>query len=89
MHFAGKTGVFILMFKISFSGNSKAIDLVQVTSLQEFIDFTKKIPNRILSASPLFTPGQTIQKMHCILQVDRGKESEYFSSFRSVNFEFV
>ena len=52
------------MFKIPFSGNKKDIDLVQVTGLQGFVD-------RIMSASPLFTPGQTIQKMHYILQEGR------------------
>ena len=56
------------MFKIPFSSNTKVIDLVQVTGLRDFVDITKKIPNRIMSASPLFTPGQTIQQMHCILK---------------------
>ena len=39
------------MFKIPFSSNIKFIDLVQVFDLQGFIDFTKKIPNRIMAAS--------------------------------------
>ena len=42
MHFAGKTGLFIQMFKIPFSSSTKVIDLVQVNGLQGFLDFTKK-----------------------------------------------
>jgi hypothetical protein len=38
------------MVKIPFSGNTKMIELEQVTGLQGFIDFTKKIPDRIMSA---------------------------------------
>ena len=67
------------MFKIPFSGNSKVIDLGQVTGLQGFLDFTIKIPKRIMSASllkgSLFTLGQTIQKMHYILQEGREKKA--------------
>ena len=58
------------MFKIPFSGNTKDIDLVQVTGLQGFIDFTKKNANRIM-----FTPGQTIQKMHCIVPEGKKKKA--------------
>ena len=70
-HFRGKTGIVIYMLKIPFSGNSKVIDLLQVTKVE------KHIPKRIMSAanlkgSPLH-PGQTLQKMHCVLQVDEDK----------------
>ena len=54
--------------------------------------FENKIPKRIMSAmywkGPLFTAGQTTQKMHCIVQGD-GEKENVFASFRLVKFEFA
>ena len=59
------------MFKISFNGNT-------IYWLTGVCRLYKKISNRIMSASPLFTPGQTIQKMHCILQEGMEKKANIF-----------
>jgi hypothetical protein len=69
------------MFKIPFSGNSKVIDLVQVTGLQRLVDFTNHIPNRIMS--PVHSrPNHTKDALYSTGAW--GKESKYFASFRSV-----
>ena len=77
------------MFKIPFSGNSKVIDLLQVTRFTWVFRVSKtKFQKLCYRKGLLFTAGQTIQKMHYILQVDGDKET-VIASFWSVKFEFV
>ena len=71
------------MFKIPFSGNSKVIDLLQVTNLPRLEDIRKHISKGIMSAT-----NQTKQKMHCIEQVD-GEKKSIFTNFKSLKSGFM
>jgi hypothetical protein len=72
MYFAGKTGLFIYTCSCPFSDNSKVTDLVKVYKGSKI--FPKNSNGTLLKGSILH-PRPYIQKMHCILQVDRGKEA--------------
>ena len=65
----------------------KLLTFYKLQSLQRLEDIQQHIPKGIMSATNL--PGQTKQKMHCIVQVGGEKESKYFTSFISVNSEFL
>ena len=81
------------MFKIPFSGNSKVIDLLQVTKCTQAGRHSKTHSKGDyvcykFERAPSLTAGQTIQKRHCIVQVD-GKKDSGFASFWSVKSGFV
>ena len=66
------------MFNVPFSGNPEVIDLVQARGLERFQNtFQTGLCPPLYWKDPLFTPGQTIQKMHWILQVGGEKESVF------------
>ena len=79
--------------KIPFSGNLDNIDLVQAKGLERLEDFPKHMPNWIMSTtllkgSPFYSrPNHTKGALYSTR--GWGKESKYFTSFRSVYLEFV
>ena len=71
-HFGGKGGQFIYMFQNSFSGNLKVIELVHVRCVERLEGQIRL--TSLYWTDPLFTPGQTGQKIHYMLQEDGEKK---------------
>ena len=79
--------VFLYIWSCPFSDNSKVTDLVKVYKVYKGLKIFQNISLGIMSGALLkgsvLHPRPYIQKMHCILQVGKGKEANILQVYVS------